>query len=112
MWKTQEHNNVRVIANDDVLADNNALEQALIDLEKCIAENTSARWIIDGSCIGVINSEAIATLIRIVRQVNLGHGRISLAKINQFVAGVLQSLRIAKVFPIYQTLDQAIKDFS
>lgn len=112
MWKAQDHGKVKVIAENEMLSDNAALERALVELEREIAKQPSAPWIVDGSCINIINSDAVAIFIRIVRQVNVGNGRIALVNINQFVSGVMQSLRISKVFPIFATAEQAIAEFS
>ena len=107
MWSESEFEGVRILACNVALADNDMVEQGLYAVEATVFAQPASRWVVDISKIPLVNSEAIALLIRIVRRVNLAGGRIALLKATPFVRGVLQSLRIVRILPIFDDVEQA-----
>ena len=107
MWQERAHGALRVLGRDDALRGNDAVERALSELDALIGAAPGARWVIDARPFEALNSEHIATLIRIVRRVSLAGGRVALHQPTAFVRSVLQSLRLIKILPIVDDLEHA-----
>ncbi len=107
MWSQSEVEGVRILACNMALSNNDMVEQGLYAVEARVFAQPASHWVVDVSKIPLVNSEAIALLIRIVRRVNLAGGRIALLKATPFVRGVLQSLRIVRILPIFDDVEQA-----
>ena len=107
MWQERAHGALRVLGRDDALRGNEAVERALSELDALIGAAPGARWVIDAQPFEALNSEHIATLIRIVRRVSLAGGRVALHQPGAFVRSVLQSLRLVKILPIVDDLVHA-----
>lgn len=112
MWREARHGNVVVLSAAAPLTTNEQVEHALAELETRLAAEPGGRWTIDGSGIESVTSEAIAILIRIVRRVTMAGGRVALAQPRPFVRGVLQSMRIVKILPIHDSVDQAVEQLA
>ncbi len=93
-WKTEDA--------QDMLFD-----RAMSELEGLVATDGSARWILNVSDITMLSSNAISSLIGVVRRVNLAHGRMVLAHPAPAVASVLRMTRLTKLLPMYDNMDQA-----
>jgi hypothetical protein len=107
MWQETAHGGLRVLGREEPLRGNEAVERALAELDSMIAGAPGERWVIDAGRFEALNSEHIATLIRIVRRVSLANGRIALHRPTAFVCQVLQSLRLVKILPIVEDLEHA-----
>jgi anti-anti-sigma factor len=94
IWKPEEH--------QDTLFD-----RAMLELDKIIAQDAGALWVVDVSAISMLSSNAIAQLISIVRRVNLAQGKMVLARPAPAVASVLRMTRLTKLLPMYDDIAQA-----
>ncbi len=86
---------------------NQAVEEALKQLHAHVSEEPKGKWLVDFEGITYISSLAIAQLIATVRVVDVSGGSIVLARAHSFVKTVLQTMRIVKVLPMYDSLDDA-----
>jgi len=104
MWQERTHGGLRVLGRDDRLRGNEEVDRALAELDSIVGAAPGARWVIEAQAFAALNSEHIASLIRIVRRVSLAGGRIALHQPGDFVRSVLQSLRLVKILPIIDDL--------
>jgi anti-anti-sigma regulatory factor len=108
MWTEHVADGATVLSVSEPLRDSAQVEDAMTALATQIGARAGKKWIIDASGLPQINSETIATLIRIVRDVHVGGGRIALIRANEFLVSVLQTLRMANALHLHDTLEQAL----
>ena len=108
MWHERIQAGVRVLSHADALDTNLKVAQALQLLEGHVLQDPAGRWAVDASPIALMNSEAIGKLISVVRRISGAHGRIVLVRPSGHVRGVLQTLRLVKLLPIVDDVDQAV----
>jgi anti-anti-sigma factor len=67
-----------------------------------------ARVVIEMSQVPFMNSSGLSELVRVVAQANIQEGRIVLAGLSPFVAGVMQTTQLERFFEISNSPDEAV----
>ena len=83
---------------------NNIMVQTLISL----FDRGVNRVVLDMSHVPFVGSLGIGDLVRVTTQANTQGGRVILAGITPFVAGVLNTTKLDKFFEIRGTADEAL----
>ncbi|MBA3685569.1 MAG: hypothetical protein H0W72_10070 [Planctomycetes bacterium] len=108
MWHEQIQGGVRILSHVDGLDTNSKVTQALQLLEAHVLQDPGGRWAGDAAPIALMNSEAIGKQIAVVRRVSAANGRMVLVNPTRHVRGVLQTLRLVKLLPIVDDVEQAV----
>lgn len=87
-------------------------EQIWGQLDALVAQRSMGQWVVDVSSERLLTSEALATIVGMVRRVQAAGGRMAFARCSPGVSNVLISMRLAKMLPIYATVDDAVAEFS
>lgn len=106
MWQERSDGGITILSRGGPLQGNDAVDRALLELDQRLG-GARGRFVVAADAFETLNSEHIATLIRIVRRVSLAGGRMALHRPNPFVRQVLQSLRLARILPIVDDLAEA-----
>ncbi len=105
MWQDQRNGTARIIR---MIAQTAAPEQIMADLVRVIGGDLSSRWVVDVDGLRSVNSEMIATLISLVRQVDAAGGRLVLARVTPTMLSVLTASRLERVLPAHADLTAAL----
>ncbi len=67
------------------------------------------RILLDLGQVPFMNSTGLSELVRVTAQANIQEGRIVLANLSPFVAGVLQTTQLDRFFEICPTIEYALE---
>ncbi len=67
-----------------------------------------ARIVVDLAAVPFMNSTGLSELVRVTAQANVQEGRVVLAALSPFVAGVLQTTQLDRFFEICPTIEAAL----
>ena len=105
----QELGNTAVVrlSGDLTGGSNNMMVQQMVSL----FDKGVNRVVLEMSHVAFVGSLGIGDLVRVVTQANTQGGRIILAGLTPFVAGVLKTTKLDKFFEICASPDEALKRF-
>jgi anti-sigma B factor antagonist len=78
-------------------------------LYKTIESREDPRFVIDLGSIQYMQSTDIGVLVTIKRRVDVRKGKIVLTHVDPFIADILRTMRIDKLFPMAADLSAAVK---
>ena len=77
-------------------------------LDVLVAQRAMGQWLVDVSSERLVTSEALAMIVGMVRRVQAAGGRMAFARCSPGVSNVLISMRLAKMLPIYATVEDGV----
>lgn len=81
-------------------------QQQLLDL---IDQTDKPRIVLDFGSTAYFASTFLEVMFRVWHRVNRRHGRLALAALQPYCLEILQTAKLNTLWPIYPTLDEAIK---
>jgi len=83
-------------------------DQGLIEAVTELLSARQARVVLDLGAVPYSNSAGLGDLVRLVAQANVQEGRIILANLSAYLAGVLEITKLNRFFEIQPTVDAAV----
>ncbi len=99
-----DHNGVHIVRLMGELGEDSGIVDAVTNL----LERRGARVLIDMSGVPFINSTGLGDLVRLTAQANVQEGRVVLAHLTPFVAGVMETTQLSRFFETCPTSEEAL----
>lgn len=105
-FETQTHSGIHIVHLHGELKGEEAAE--FVEGMTNLFAGPGTRIVIDLADVPFMNSDGLSQLVRVNAQANVQEGRIVLANLSPFVAGVLNTTRLDRFFELADTLDAAL----
>ncbi len=102
--KVNEHDGAKVLSLSGDLDE----ESVLMDTITPVIDGGTKRVIVDLSGVAHVNSSGLSSLIRATVRAGYKGGHVVLVNPSRYVAGVLQTTSLSKVFRIYSSVEEAV----
>jgi anti-anti-sigma factor len=116
MLQTERHGAITLVRLSTMplatTVDVRAPEQTWAKLDAMVGDAPAGSWLIDVSQERFLNSEALAVMIGMVRNVQSAGGRIALVGCSAGVVNIITSMRLSRMLPLYPDLVSGLTAFA
>ncbi|WCL50255.1 STAS domain-containing protein [Leptospira sp. GIMC2001] len=108
--KVTTKNDVHIIKIEGAIKAGNEFELGE-KIEQYIKKGNVPKFIIDLKKVPFINSAGLGTFLNIYKHIDGLNGRIVFANLNSDIENLMEITKLASIFEIYKTLEEALESF-